>query len=131
MVQLRPLPGFGGGSGDSDSLTERFLTWGGDLRTRKLAGTVIGTLLVSWWVNAMRLLEELWHWATQLLTQPIDRGSLLLETTLSTPGAVMTTSWRSAAAFLGELGLLAWPLGIAITMATLYVADYAIAEVFG
>ena len=103
---------------------------GVDVDVQRLAGTVIGGVLVAWWASVMAFYEELAHWLQRAVTSPIDVLTELFVQLSRIPANVLEAAWHSAAAFLEGIGAVLGPFAyvaaLAIVFATVWVLDWAL-----
>lgn len=99
---------------------------GADLDVELLVGTVVGSIVATWWAMWARAVDATVAWGQELLLSPIDAISSLLEQLLLIPANSVTAANQAAAEFmmmLSGIGPLAWPLGMLVAIGTIWATQ--------
>lgn len=100
---------------------------GASLDVRLLAGTAVGSIMVTYWALAVRLYEAAASTFQSLLLSPIDAGSDLLEQLLMIPGNSLHAANAAAEEFvimLEPIGPFVWPVAMLITVVTMWTLQW-------
>lgn len=124
MRLRRAFSGGGGGGGGSDKspaeLAAEYVE-GTSVRVQALVSLLFGGWLLAWTSNLLLVVGSVVD-AAQSILEGIGHGIAdLIYAWTGVPEGVVAASWRSAAEFVSGLGPLAFPIAVAITIATLWV----------
>jgi hypothetical protein len=94
---------------------------GGHIDARRLAATLVGGVLISYFAGLWQFIGSLASLVGDLYQRPVFAATELMSTALSIPGAVLMESWRIAGQWFATFGVFAYPMAAVVSVVGLII----------